>query len=189
MLRNTDKLNSMQVNQQNSPLLRLPAELRQMVYNFALDINSGATPLTLPNGTNHLTIKVSHNDYFRWSRWSFCRTSRQLFAETSKDYFEQKFIVAFLQKHVYGELEELERNIESLSLDQRRAFNKIRLDRNAPLQLSRKLNDACPLLQFSNLRVLSVRWNQERYFLGRDLRVFLRWKLGHNVLCYFMVKR
>jgi len=193
LLRNTDKLNSMQINQRKSPLLRLPAELRQMIYNFALDINSGATTLTLANGTIHLNISVSHNDYFWWSRWSLSLASRQLFAETSKDYFEQKFIVDYLQNHTYEELEELEHDVESLSHDQHRAFNEIRLGGNALFQILYRLDDACPLLHFSNLRVLSMRWDRDhwltRRFLSGQLEVFLRRKLGHNVECPFFMER
>ncbi|KAH6095465.1 hypothetical protein HBI65_111500 [Parastagonospora nodorum] len=74
---NAECLAIMQANQQNSPLLRLPAELRQMVYNYALDTNSAASPGTL------------------------CRASRQLFAETSEDYFKQNFIdLEELERHI-----------------------------------------------------------------------------------------
>ena len=69
----------MERNQQNSPLLRLPTELRFMIYEFALDI-----------GAAH--VKLTHDDYPDWDRTNLCYASRQLWADVSRDYYDLKLI-------------------------------------------------------------------------------------------------
>ncbi|EAT88193.1 hypothetical protein HBI56_096860 [Parastagonospora nodorum] len=160
---NAECLAIMQANQQNSPLLRLPAELRQMVYNYALDTNSAASPGTL------------------------CRASRQLFAETSEDYFKQNFIVQYLQTHHYEDLEELERHIKHLGPDQRGGFRELILNNKVLLQLRQLKEDECLLSHFPNLHCISLRSQvgvaEDMLDYARQWSEFLRPRLGSSV-CY-----
>lgn len=167
----------MQANQQNSPLLRLPAELRQMVYKFALDINSVTAP----------RVNLRNDDLER-SPIDFCRASRQLFAETSKDYSDQRFIIYFMQTHVYGDVAELERHITNLGHDQPQVFRQVMFNGTAMVQLWRRMDDSCPLLHFSNLRMIlpklqardadmrNIEWIQFYSLVG-----FVRRRLGRPV--------
>lgn len=72
--------NRAQSNQLASPLLRLPAELRNRIYDLALDLH-----------TSDL-----HEDHVTWERLSLAQSSRQLFAETAPQYFEKKMLPAIV---------------------------------------------------------------------------------------------
>ena len=64
--------NSAQRNQLHSPLLRLSAEIRNKIFNIALDLSARSW---------------QHDSYFHWDRLNLSRASRQIFAETAHAYF------------------------------------------------------------------------------------------------------
>ncbi|KAH6879058.1 hypothetical protein BKA58DRAFT_453270 [Alternaria rosae] len=57
-----------QLNQYHSPLLRLPAELRNKIFDLALEISAKSW---------------QHKPDIHWDRLHLSRTSRQIFAETA----------------------------------------------------------------------------------------------------------
>jgi len=62
-------------NQTTSPLLKLPREIRDRVYDFALDLGSG---------------QILHGDHNYWNREDLIHTCHQIYSETARTYYEQK---------------------------------------------------------------------------------------------------
>jgi hypothetical protein len=73
----TDLTCSAQRYQAVSPFLRLPAELRNTIYDLVLDLPS--------NG-------LLHHDHNTWDRLNFSRTCHQIFIETAEPYFTTKIL-------------------------------------------------------------------------------------------------
>jgi len=64
--------NSAQRNQLHSPLLRLPAEVRNKIFDLTLELSARSW---------------QHESHFHWDRLDLSRASRQIFAETAHAYF------------------------------------------------------------------------------------------------------
>jgi hypothetical protein len=55
----------------------MPAEIRNRIYDFTLDLQSG---------------QIDHDDYCDWDRLYLSRACRQIFAETASPYFTAKIL-------------------------------------------------------------------------------------------------
>jgi hypothetical protein len=62
---------------QTSPLLRLPSEIRSPIFECTLDLNSD---------------EIQHKNHFTWDRLNLSRTCRQIFAETASRCLESKLL-------------------------------------------------------------------------------------------------
>ncbi|KAH6052053.1 hypothetical protein HBI54_037070 [Parastagonospora nodorum] len=62
-------------NQTASPLLRLSGELRNHIFELALDLGSG---------------HILHDDHNDWNREDFTHTCHQIYFETARTYYKQK---------------------------------------------------------------------------------------------------
>ncbi|KAF2831297.1 hypothetical protein CC86DRAFT_401838 [Ophiobolus disseminans] len=64
-------------SQQHSPLLRLPAELRNRIYTIAIELDISL---------------YFHTEVLDWDRLHLYRTCRQIYAETAPQYFTSKLL-------------------------------------------------------------------------------------------------
>jgi hypothetical protein len=77
--RYTGKANNAERNQQQSLLLRLPAEIRNRIFSLAMDLDQP--------GRSHSDHSVWETP--PWDRLELSRSCRQIFAETAETYFER----------------------------------------------------------------------------------------------------
>jgi hypothetical protein len=104
-----DRSYSAQLNQQNSPLLKAPAEIRNRIYELVLDVRSDRVFRPPLDKANYHCIDYNrkdnerddcdrcyythhHSEYLEWNHLDFSRTCRQIFAETAGNYFESKIL-------------------------------------------------------------------------------------------------
>jgi len=73
-------VNSAQRNRIQSPLLRLPAEVRNKIYAYTLEL----VPTEI--------WRWHHEELYFWDRMFFVRSSREVFAETAAAYFELRLL-------------------------------------------------------------------------------------------------
>ncbi|KAI4685519.1 uncharacterized protein J4E84_006247 [Alternaria hordeiaustralica] len=72
LIANASCLEIAQRNQRQSPLLRLPAEIRNKIFDLAQELSARSW---------------KHDSHFYWDRLELSRASRQIFAETAHAYF------------------------------------------------------------------------------------------------------
>jgi hypothetical protein len=134
-----DQHNSALQNQTTSPLLRLPPEIRNRIYDFTLDLKSG---------------RIQHDDHYDWDRLELSRTCRQIYAETAADYFDLKILPLHLCEIVIPNIRELEATIEKFAPTQKGAITKVSITWVHHVTAGR--NSLRPLVQLPHLKAFKV---------------------------------
>ena len=91
----------------------MPSEIRNRIYEFALDLQSK---------------QLHHHDKYDWNRLNVARASRQLFAETADNYFRSKILPFYEKRVCFWDLEAMQRIIAELTQSQRRAIREVMVD-------------------------------------------------------------
>jgi hypothetical protein len=123
-----------QKNQVDSPLLRLPAELRNRIYDLALD----------PDSKN-----VRHYDHYDWDRLNPSRTCRQIFTDTAAQHYNIN-ILPLQEGLKFFTLAALRKTTPVLTPSQKEPVVKIRWKRET--QCTTRTGSECPLDALPNLR-------------------------------------
>jgi hypothetical protein len=127
----------MQRNEQDSSLLRLPLELRIMIYDFAID-------------TGGVYDKITHDDYPEW-------TSRQLFAELARGYYISKMLKFRHMPPISHSISALDMAVASFTPEQKKFIGAVYITWDVLVGLGKRLDASFPLLQLGSLfRITTV---------------------------------
>ncbi|KAH5281836.1 hypothetical protein HBI71_004790 [Parastagonospora nodorum] len=149
---NVESLSIVQSNQTNFPLLRLPAELRNLIYTFTLDLDIG----------------VHHNaSYKERDPLDFARTSHQIYVETAQTYFDTK-ILPFLRHDSItlpdDDIETMNGILAKLTPLQKTMITHFHFGSCELFNDLSNIELVCPLLELPNLREITyckpkIKWN------------------------------
>ncbi|KAF2831298.1 hypothetical protein CC86DRAFT_401839 [Ophiobolus disseminans] len=127
-------------NQTELPVLRLPPEIRNYIYDFALDLKSD---------------QLHHDNHHDWNRFNLSYMCRQLYAETAELYFTVKILPLIRGGASFATIREMVSTIEAFSSAQRNAITKVKLPAAATEGKSRA-GVQCPFGALLSLKKLLI---------------------------------
>ena len=160
------------MNQVDSPLLRLHAELRNCIFSFALDLGSK---------------DVFHRDHYDWDRLDLPRTCHQIFTDTAAKYFNNH-ILPLKEDLRFLTSAALRNTISVLMPVYNKVVVKFRWKRKA--QWITETNSDCPLDALRNLREVILVVDKlsedsddtnQRFWEDEDTGVLRKWSRRPNL--------
>lgn len=144
----------------NSPLLRLPAELRNLIYTFTLDLDMGVY-----RNASDEELKMIQP---LWDSLDFVRTSHQIYAETAHTYFDTKILPFLVHDSITlpdDDIEVMNTILAKLTRLQKTMVTHVHFGSCKLYKNLRNIDPACPLLDLPNLAEITycrpnIKWNE-----------------------------